>query len=161
MEAQQQVKSILSTDEIHAMFDKLAEELEEDRVAMVTGIASEEKVTFFERMIRGDDTGLAKSIRDQSTVAIITNLIGDYVNFLSELESAPSIVAFQFGHSIGNIWLEVDDDDDELIHQLILLEAKINSKYRKEFGYALSSMIVEKSDGIDIPSNYSKFPLKP
>ena len=51
---------------------------------------------------------------------------------------------------------KIDNDDDELEKQLILVEAKVNAKYHS-FGYDLTSMIVEKSDDLPLPSHYVNY----
>lgn len=51
------------------------------------------------------------------------------------------------------VWSEIKDDDEETEDALLLIEAKINGKYRP-FGFYVNSTIIEESDRISIPPHY-------
>ena len=51
------------------------------------------------------------------------------------------------------VWAEIADDDELMEDQLRLAQAKINAQY-SQYGFYLSSTIVEESDCMPIPSHY-------
>lgn len=92
--------------------------------------------------------------RDLSHQFFIPKILFDYLSLVRK--DMPLKLAFDMSGSEILIWAEIEDDNFEMEHKLILSEAKINAMYH-EYGYDLTSMIVEKSEHLNIPKHYSIF----
>lgn len=51
------------------------------------------------------------------------------------------------------MWAEIADNDEQMEKILLIAEAKINANYH-QFGFAMETTIVEKSDNFIIPNHY-------
>ena len=71
----------------------------------------------------------------------------------------PKKLAFDINDTEVLVWAEIDNNNEELEKQLILAEAQVNSRYH-QYGYDMTSMIVEESDLLPIPNHYSEFRFK-
>ncbi|MBN8823365.1 MULTISPECIES: hypothetical protein [unclassified Spirosoma] len=140
-------------DQMRAWFDGFMNHLRVDRMSLETNTATTEKQDFYHRMAAADATDLAFTSRIQSSRFFLGRLILDYVNELKQRQVEPCQLAMDFSDASVLVWAEIDDDDESMEDQLRLAQAKINAQY-SQYGFYLSSTIVEKSDCLSIPSHY-------
>ncbi|AQG80179.1 hypothetical protein AWR27_13130 [Spirosoma montaniterrae] len=84
----------------------------------------------------------------------VGKIIVDYIQLLGKRQ--PRKLAFDFNDSEVLVWAEISDDDAEMERFLILTEARINAKYH-DFGFDMTTMLVEANDGMPVPNHYQIF----
>lgn len=67
-------------------------------------------------------------------------------------------IAVSSNESEAFVWIELNEEDDQLEDQLTMLEASVNARYHY-LGYDLDMMIVEAEAQIAIPDQYSLIPM--
>jgi hypothetical protein len=140
-------------DQMRAWFDSFMNHLRVDRMSLETNTATTEKQGFYQRMATANAADLALTSRTQSSQYFLSRLILDYVEELKQRHIEPHQLAMDFSDASVLVWAEIEDDDEPMEDQLRLAQAKINAQY-SQFGFYLSSTIVEKSDCLSIPSHY-------
>lgn len=140
-------------DQMREWFDNFMSHLRVDRMSLETNTATTEKQDFYKRMATANAADLALTSRTQSSQYFLSRLILDYVGELNHRQIEPRQLAMDFSDASVLVWAEIADDDEPMEDQLRLAQAKINAQY-SQFGFYLSSTIVETSDGLDIPSYY-------
>jgi hypothetical protein len=140
-------------DQMRAWFDGFMNHLRVDHIALETNTASSEKRDFYQRMATADATDLAFTSRIQSSRHFLGQLILSYIDELKQRQVEPRQLAMDFSDASVLVWAEIDDDDEAMEDQLRLAQAKINAQY-SQYGFYLSSTIVETSDCLAIPSHY-------
>jgi hypothetical protein len=92
-----------------------------------------------------------KATADQYYIKSIT------VEYLHEISSKmPLKRAFDLDDSEVLVWAEIENDNEVIEDFLLLTEASINARFH-QFGYDLSSTIVETRDRLSIPNHYKVF----
>ena len=134
-------------------FDTFMSHLRVDRMSLETNTATTEKQDFYKRMATANAADLALTSRTQSSQYFLSRLILDYVGELQNRHIEPRQLAMDFSDASVLVWAEIADDDEPMEDQLRLAQAKINAQY-SQYGFYLSSTIVETSDGLGIPSHY-------
>ncbi|WP_460914577.1 hypothetical protein [Spirosoma areae] len=140
-------------DQMRAWFDNFMNHLRVDRMSLETNTATTEKQSFYQRMATANAADLALTSRTQSSQYFLGRLILDYVEELKQRLVEPRQLAMDFSDASVLVWAEIDDDDEVMEDQLRLAQAKINAQY-SQYGFYLSSTIVETSDCLAIPSHY-------
>lgn len=140
-------------EQMRAWFDAFMNHLRVDRMSLGTNTATAEKQSFYQRMATANAADLALTSRTQSSQYFLGRLILDYVQELAQRQVEPRQLAMDFSDASVLVWAEIDDDDEPMEDQLRLAQAKINAQY-SQYGFYLSSTIVEKSDCMVIPSHY-------
>ncbi len=118
-----------------------------------TNTASHELKDFYATVMEGDADKLAFQSKNLGQQHFVRGIVVDYISQILKLSKLPKKLAFDLADTEVLVWAETDDNDEKLEQQLILAEAKVNAKYHV-FGYDITSMIVEKSDNLSIPSHY-------
>jgi hypothetical protein len=134
-------------------FGNLIEQLQIDKMLLEKGVASEETKNRYDTLIFGKDSEIYALGRMQSSMYFIKGLLKEYFDTLLESNNRPSKLALELSDAKILVWAEVNDDDEEAERNLILSEAKANAKYG-DYGFHISSTIVEKSDSLHIPPHY-------
>ena len=140
-------------DQMRARFDNFMNHLRVDRMSLETNIATTEKQDFYQRVATANDTDLALTSRIQSSRHFLSRLILEYIAELKQRLVEPRQLAMDFSDASVLVWAEIEDDDELMEDQLRLAQAKINAHY-SQYGFYLSSTIVETSDCMGIPSHY-------
>jgi len=133
-------------------FDNFMSHLRVDRMSLETNTATAEKQDFYKRMATANAADLALTSRTQSSQYFLSRLILDYVGELSRRQIEPRQLAMDLSDASVLVWAEIADDDEPMEDQLRLAQAKINAQY-SQYGFYLSTTIVETSDGLGIPSH--------
>ncbi|QDK77971.1 hypothetical protein EXU85_04945 [Spirosoma sp. KCTC 42546] len=140
-------------DQMRAWFDSFMNHLQVDHMSLETNTATTEKQDFYQRMATANATDLAFTSRIQSSRHFLGQLILSYIDELRQRHVEPRQLAMDFSDASVLVWAEIDDDNELMEDQLRLAQAKINAQY-SQYGFYLSSTIVEQSDCLAIPSHY-------
>ena len=104
-------------------------------------------------MISGKEDEVFKKIRFEASQLLIERVIKSFIAELSSRKSLPEKLAFALTPSTIMVWAEINDDDERVEDGILLSESKANA-FAKQYDFALDTMIVEKCDGLEIPSHY-------
>lgn len=140
-------------------FDDFISALRVDQLKLETGVASKEEKRFFDSLINEDFSEVFKLITSKMHKSITQEVI---ISYLSELinnrSKTPNIIAFDHLDKEIHVWAEIEDDDEEMENAIYLAEAKTLYAF-SEIGYRISTTVVEKSDNLSIPIQYTKVTL--
>ena len=140
-------------------FEELVATLSADKFMLDTDLASPELKSIYGTLIEGNADKLALQGKEMSQHHFISRILLDYLTVLRKRQIMPNKLAFDVNDTEVLVWAEVDDNNEELEKQLILAEAQVNARYH-QYGYDMTSMIVEKRDSLPIPNHYSEFKYK-
>lgn len=134
-------------------FDEMVQNLRYDQMLLETEIIGKEKKDIYNAFITGDQDFLHNYARQNSSNYFITKMVDFYFKDLIKTKSKPCKIALELSNSKILVWVEIKDEDEIMENALILAEAKINSLFY-QYGYHISSTIVESSDGLTVPEHY-------
>ena len=140
-------------------FEELIATLSADKFMLDTDTATPELKSLYGNLIEGNADKLASQGKELSQHHFISRILVDYLSVIRKNHLMPKKLAFDINDTEVLVWAEIDDNNEELEKQLILAEAQVNSRYH-QYGYDMTSMIVEKSDLLPIPNHYSEFKFK-
>ena len=103
--------------------------------------------------MEGNTDALLKSLRTKASQIFVDKIIRGFVAELSKKNAKPKKLAFALTPATILAWAEIGDDDEATEDAILLAESKMNS-IAKEYDFCLDIMVVEKSDGLQIPSHY-------
>ncbi len=135
-------------------FDDLVATLRTHQLLLETETADEETKNLYNILIGGNTLMVAHLSRTLSQRQIIGSILWDYLKIIKE--NKPQKLAFDFNDSEVLVWAEINENDEVLESSLYLAEAQINAKYH-QYGYDMTSMIVECCDAVSIPNHYKPF----
>lgn len=107
--------------------------------------------------IVGDGNQIAFQGKVMSQQHFVQHIISDYVQLIQE--NKPIQMAFSFTDNEVLVWAEIKDNDWDTEKALILAAAKINFKYHN-YGYDMTTVLVEECDELPIPNHYKPFITK-
>lgn len=140
-------------------FDELLAALSTHKLMLDQNVADKELWDFYNTLIGGNIDTVAHQGKEMSQRYFISKIIVDYLSLLSQSENKPAKLAFDMNDTEVLVWAEVEDNNEAFEKQLILTEAKVNAKYH-QYGYDMTSMIVEESDCLAVPNHYVEFHYK-
>ena len=152
-------KELTSNSARDQWFEQLVATLGADKFMLDSDVASEDLKDFYGTLIEGNADKLALQSKQISQQHFISKILREYINLIRKNHLSPQKLAFDLNDTEVLVWAEVDDNNEELEKQLILVEAQVNAKYH-EFGFDMTSMIVEKSDHLPVPNHYAQFRFK-
>ncbi|MFD1255846.1 hypothetical protein ACFQ3S_03475 [Mucilaginibacter terrae] len=158
MELTKHTEGQLTNDVISNWFDDLLSRISVDKMMMETQTAPPEKEQFYKNAINDDHDANYNMLRVQSTKYFISKLLTDYIQELASFKVVPQKLAFELSEAKILVWGQIKDGDESAEDALILSEAKANSKYNN-YGFYISSTIVEESDSLPIPPHYHELKL--
>jgi len=144
---------IASNQRMRAWFDDLIGKLRADELSLESNMATEEQKQFYNTLLSGNEDEIHASARNSSSLYFIKNLVFDYFNELKSYNSRPVKLALDLSDAKILVWAEIEDNDEATEDALILAEAKANAKY-SNYGFHISSTIIEKSDWLPVPPHY-------
>jgi hypothetical protein len=152
----EQIKNIVTNDsnKIEYWFDELISTLSTHQLMLSTNTASESLNNFYSTLLSGNANEIANLSRSQTQRHFISSIILDYVEIIKN--NTPLKLAFNFNDSEVLVWAEINENDELKEKHLYLAEAKINAKYN-QYGFDMTTMIVEDTDNISIPNHYKPF----
>jgi hypothetical protein len=137
-------------------FDEFIGQLRADQIQLDSGIASTDKQSFYNVMMSDNQDDISMIGRQLSSVYFIKRIVVDYLNELNSAACKPEKLALNYSNSKVQVWAEIKDDDEETENRLLMIEAIINAKYH-QFGFNISSTILEERDQFRVPSQYQPF----
>lgn len=133
-------------------FDEFIAAIRTHQLQLETNTASESLKQFYEVAINGNQNQLAQLSKESANQHFIKQII---ISYLKEIENKmPEKLAFDLDDSEVLVWAEIENDDEQMEDYLLIAEATVNAKFH-QYGYDLTSTIVEKRDGLSIPNHYS------
>lgn len=139
-------------EKVRLWFDSFMAQLNTDYLQLETNTATSMKEAFYNRMASGSDS-INQMSRAQSSMYFIQNLILAYLKELQVRECHPQKLAMDLSDAKVLVWAEINDDDEATEDSMRLAEAKVNAQFM-DFGFHLTSTILETSDNLPIPSHY-------
>lgn len=148
-----------TVSETNGWFEKTINELETDKLLYNANAMSAEKAKFYENLAKGPGKQLFDSIVNLAHEFYVKELLVEFVKHLIERKgSLPQLVAFDYKDREIMAWVQVKDDDEDLMDHIFIGEAIINNNYTPS-GYGISATIVEQSDEIKKPKHYKSIDL--
>jgi hypothetical protein len=144
----------LVQDATEQWFDELVSTLRAHELMLETQTADEDTKKFYATLMGGNSSEIAHLTRTQSQRYFIGSILWDYLKVIKD--NKPSKLAFDYNDSEVLVWAEIDENNEQLEKQLYLAEAQINAKYH-QYGFDMTSMIVENTDNITTPNHYKPF----
>ena len=145
--------NIFVSEGVKLWFNELVATIRKDELTLETGLASPEKEQMYKTFISGDNNKIFSTARASSSMYFIQSLVVEYINKLRSSDIHPLKLLLDVSDAKVLAWAEIKDDDFEMEKTLLLCEAKINAKYF-QYGFNLSTTIVEKSDNLPVPEHY-------
>jgi len=143
-------------ESITSWFENLIVTLRVHQLELETESAPPELKQFYQTMLQGNIEQILNFSREQSQQYFVSMIIWDYLRLLKSKDKIPNKLAFCHNNSEVLVWAEINDNDELHEKDLILAEAKVNAKYH-QYGFDMTSMIVETTDYLSIPNHYNKF----
>ncbi len=138
---------------INDWFDNAVSTLRVHEIQLETGTSSTEIENIYKAAIEGDLLELARINKHHYQKVVISKILIEYLQLIKE--SNFEKIAFAISDSKLLVWLVIEDDDIKSELSFINADAEINGKFQ-EYGYCMDTMIIEKSDPIQIPSHYNE-----
>ncbi len=149
----EKTERLLPTDS-EQWFDHLIATLKAHQVMLETNTADEGLKQFYNLLVGGNSDQISYHSKALSQKYFISKIIWEYLSLIKDTK--PLKLAFDFNDAEVLVWAEVRDDDEEMEKQLYLAEAKINASYH-QYGFDMTSMIVEHRDQLTVPNHYKTF----
>jgi tRNA A22 N-methylase len=135
-------------------FDELVSTLRTHQLMIETQTIDEDKKKFYDILQGSNTLEVSHLSRTISQRQIIGSILWDYLKIIKD--NKPQKLAFDYNDSEVLVWAEIDENNEQLEKQLYLAEAQINAKYH-QYGFDMTSMIVENTDNITTPNHYKPF----
>ncbi|MEP3387733.1 MAG: hypothetical protein ABJO02_06080 [Reichenbachiella sp.] len=135
-------------------FESLISSIKVDQLQIQTNTATEEKSRMYNNFIEGKHSEMFSDMRNISSQYFIEELVKEYISELTTRNVSTSQLAFDLSDAKVLVWAEIEDFDEESEDGLILAEAKTNAKF-SNYGFHISSTIIEKGDKLTVPPHYS------
>ena len=140
-------------------FNQLVNDIRVDEQLLANDLMPESKKKMYDDMISGNVDEVVKSINETASKFYITNLLRDYISELITYEANYKQMGLELSNKKILVWAELFDDDFASEKKFILAQAKVNAKYC-DFGFSVSSTIIEESDELIIPNHYKLIPTR-
>ena len=135
-------------------FDTLIQEMRTHQKDLALGTADGETRHFYDVYMSGNLDKMAAFNMETARQHFATRLLTDY---LSQVYHLPfRTLAFSFYDFSLLVWVEINDDDEVTENTLVRIGSKILAKY-DDYGFKIEEMIVETSEKLPVPSNYTIF----
>ena len=135
-------------------FELMINAIKVDQLQLQTNTATEEKTRIYHNIIEGKHSENYLDMRNMSSKFFIEELVKEYISELTERNVSTNQLAFDLTDAKVLVWAEIKDFDEESEDGLILAEAKTNARFA-DYGFHISSTIVEQGDNLSVPPHYS------
>lgn len=136
--------------------EQIIHQLRTDEMLIATNTASAATTKQYQDLKDKNYHAMFASQRSSTTWFFMRELLVDYLVEVQGQASLPAALAVDFSDSKVHFWAEIQDDDRAAKRTLLRAQAKINAQYAP-YGFHVSSMIVETSDALPVPSHYHVF----
>ncbi|MDW3212308.1 MAG: hypothetical protein R8N23_20730 [Reichenbachiella sp.] len=134
-------------------FEEFIQGVKVDKLMLDSGTADPDKEAFYQNLVEGNHITVLAEVREKSSHAFVQALVKSYIKEINSRNVSISKLALELGNSSILVWAEINDDDEVTEDNLIMSEAKVNAEFL-EYGFHISTTILEKSDGIPVPPHY-------
>ena len=141
---------------ISSWFDHFVASIRADELLLETGLADEDKRGFWKPLIEADMMEIGIRSREVGSKLIITKLLSNYITGITKRGVDLCSLSLQLSNSSILVWAVVNDDDEKSMNQLFLQEAETNATF-SEYGFHISTTIMEKSDNYSVPNQFQPF----
>lgn len=135
-------------------FESMINSIKVDQIQIQTNTASEEKTRLYNNLMEGKHSEMFSDMRNISSQFFIEELVKEYISELNSRNVQTNQLAFELSDAKVLVWAEINDFDEKSEDGLILAEAKTNALF-SNYGFYISSTIIEKGDNLSIPPHYS------
>lgn len=135
-------------------FDELIAAIRTHQLQLETNTATDDIKSAYHTLMNGSSEDLAMLNKISANRHFIKGMILKYIALLQSVN--PLKLAFDMDDSEVLVWAEIKDDDEQTEDLLLMAEAEVNAIYH-QFGYDLTSTIVEQRDNLPIPNHYAVF----
>lgn len=135
-------------------FEAMISSIKVDQLQIQTKTASEQKARIYNNLVEGKHSETFSEMRNMSSQFFIEELVKEYITELNTRNVMTNQLAFDLSNAKVLVWAEINDFDEDAEDGLILAEAKTNARF-SNFGFHISSTIIEKGDNLPIPPHYS------
>jgi hypothetical protein len=142
-----------NTNNISSWFDNFVASIRADELLLETGLADEDKRSFWKAVIEDDMMEIGIRSREVGSKLIITKLLSNYITGINKRGIDLCSLSLQLSNSSILVWAIVNDDDDNSMDQLFLQEAETNAMF-SDHGFHISTTIMEKSDNYSVPNQF-------
>lgn len=146
-------QSLFNSQRGSQWFDEIIATIRTHQLVLETDLADKKRKEFYELMITGSEAEIAGVTNSMTTMVLVKNMLFDYIQELNKKEIEFEDIAFDNTNSGLLVWAVIKDDDEEAEDNLLLSAAKVNAKFN-QYGFAISTTILEKSDEHPIPEHY-------
>ena len=108
-------------------FDELVGTLKAHQLFLETGIADEETKSLYSTLIQGNSDEIAALGNALAQKHFVTQILYKYLSIISK--NLPLKLAFDISGQEVLVWAEIEDDNEQLEHTLIMAEAKVNAEF--------------------------------
>lgn len=140
-------------------FDDMVSSLRVDQLLMEADSLEQKKKEVYDAMISGDQNFMHQYARNSSTAFFIQKIIESYFIALAENKAKPNRLGLDLSPSKVLVWAEIKNNDEATEDALILAAAKVNHDF-SDYGFHISSTIVEEEDQLNIPNHYKQVLIK-
>lgn len=147
----QSVRQVGGKDGVSEWFAEYIQELAVKKVAYTIGAMSEEESREFEFFAEASEAEIISYTGKLRDMYFSKKIVFEYVKLIRSIPKRK--LAFDLSGSEILVWLEIDNDREDIERELILAEAKINANFY-DTGFRIDSMIVEKEDSLKTPNHY-------
>jgi len=141
-------------DGVIEWFAEFIQALSVKKIAYSSQAMTDEESRQYEFFATASEADIINRAREGSDIYFSKKIV---VEYLKEIHAIPKRkLAFDLSGSEILVWIETENDNEDIEKQLILAEAKINAEFYR-YGYRIDSMIVEESDHLSVPTHYVTF----
>lgn len=117
--------------------------------------SDEHTKALYEHAIASNYGDVFKIIRKEAMQVLIKNIVLKFLQEIIDRNALPDTLAFSLTPATILVWAEIDDDDEAREDNLLMAETKMNV-YARQFNLSIDTLIVEKSDLLNVPDHYIK-----
>lgn len=136
-------------------FGELVRTLQVDEVCYDSQTLSPEKRDFYDNLFSGNIDKITSELYDVYRKRNVLSMVSDFVNNLKTLSDIELYLDINGNEILA--WVIAPDESD-IEKPVFSIEATLNYKYQEK-GFNISALIVEKNEGISVPSHYSRVHL--
>lgn len=140
-------------DRVRGWFEGFMHHLRSDYEMLAANVAPPQKQAVYNALANGDANDINMMSRAQSSMYFIQQLVVAYLDELQIRHSRPLKLSMDLSDAKILVWAEIKDDDEAAEDHLRLSEAKVNAQF-SQYGFHLTSTIVEQGDQLSTPSHY-------
>lgn len=148
-----------SKKQVSQWFEDLIDQIKVDKMLIESDVASKSTKDLYDLMMSDDTDKMIYGMRKTTEIHFVKEMVTNYLNFLLSSEHLPSTLAFKVSNNNKiYIWGVIPNDNENVEDAMILAEASVNGKFY-QYGFNLTSTIVEESDNLPQPPQYNNIPI--